>query len=135
MGFSLQRKEGHIWFPKAKKGEKDFMGWFDSIKSPKLKSVKKNVTQTPSGFWKKCTACGEILQVSKLEESLHVCPYCDFHFRYAASDRLKLIVDEGSFEYFGMSLTSSDPLKFKDKKDYKERLEDAEKNTGYKDGT
>lgn len=111
------------------------MGWFDSIKSPKLKSAKKNASQTPLGFWKKCTSCGEILQVSKLEETLHVCPYCDHHFRFSSQDRLKLLVDEGSFEAFGQGLSSKDPLEFKDKKTYKDRLQEAEKNTGLKDGT
>ncbi len=73
------------------------MKWFDSIKSPKLKSIKKFPSPTPSGLWKKCSSCEEIMQVTKLEENFQVCPYCDNHFRFTSSERLKMLLDEDSF--------------------------------------
>lgn len=111
------------------------MGWFHSVKSPKLKRQKKVSTNTPSGLWKKCTNCGEIVQNAKLAESFQVCPYCDHHFRLSAEERIKLIVDEGSFEPVGETLASKDPLQFKDKKTYQDRLKAAKEKTGRNDGT
>ncbi|MFN8370818.1 MAG: acetyl-CoA carboxylase, carboxyltransferase subunit beta [Bacteriovoracaceae bacterium] len=100
------------------------MVWFQNVKNPKLKSSKKSEqSQSPNGLWKKCPQCGEILQDSKLEANLHVCASCQYHFRISATERIQLLVDENSFERFGEKLKSSDPLEFKDKISYKDRLE------------
>jgi len=111
------------------------MSFFESIKSPKLKSSKKQATNTPTGLWKKCTNCGEILQNSKLEEQFNVCPYCDHHFRLNGPDRIALLVDEDTFIPFGEDLKTLDPLKFNDKKTYQDRLEAAYAKSGLNDGT
>lgn len=111
------------------------MGWFDNQKSPKLKSAKKTNSQTPSGLWKKCQNCGEIVYVRKLEENDQICPYCEHHFRLSISERVNLILDSESFEIMGTSLKSKDPLSFKDKKSYQVRLQQAKDNSGKDDGT
>ena len=112
------------------------MGWFDSLKSPKLKSAKKSTVSTPpTGVWKKCSSCSEILQVAKVEENLQVCPYCDQHFRITARQRIELTLDANTFVAIGESLQSNDPLEFVDKQAYKERLKAAELKTGEKDST
>jgi len=111
------------------------MGWFESIKSPKLKSKRKGASSTPSGLWKKCSQCGEILQNDKLSELFQVCPYCDFHFRLSLEDRLDLLLDEGSFQEEEVHLQTKNPLEFSDKKPYKERLSEAQEKTGMKDGS
>ncbi len=111
------------------------MGWFEGVKSPKLKSSKKTVTSTPQGLWKKCNNCGEILQTNKLKDTQQVCPYCDHHFRLSAFDRVELLIDSGTFKLTGQGVTTSDPLKFNDKKTYQERLSQALEKTGLSDGT
>ncbi|MBT3981872.1 MAG: acetyl-CoA carboxylase carboxyltransferase subunit beta [Bacteriovoracaceae bacterium] len=111
------------------------MGWFDTIKSPKLKSKKRPNSNTPEGLWKKCPECGEILQCTKLEENGNVCPYCDKHFRITALKRVEYLVDEGSFKQIGEKLISNDPLKFEDKQSYENRLKKAKDGTGLHDGT
>lgn len=111
------------------------MGWFNSVKSPKLKNAKRVSTNTPTGLWKKCTNCGEILQTSKLEEVRQICPYCDHHFRISSFERIDMIFDSETFEVHGENLSSTDPLGFQDKLPYKERLENAYSATGLHDGT
>jgi acetyl-CoA carboxylase carboxyl transferase subunit beta len=111
------------------------MGWFDTVKSPKLKKAKKGASTTPHGLWKKCSSCGEILQISKLEENLNVCPYCQNHFRIDAEARVESLVDAGSFQEYGQELVSKDPLAFEDKKTYQERLAQAKDKTEKNDGT
>ena len=111
------------------------MGWFETVKSPKLKSSKKVQTNTPTGLWKKCGHCGEILQSLKLKETFQVCPYCDHHFRLSAVDRVDLLIDYGTFQPFGMELGTKDPLEFNDKTTYKNRLNAALEKTGQVDGT
>lgn len=111
------------------------MGWFNSVKSPKLKNIKRTVVNTPTGVWKKCVNCNEILQTGKFEENFQVCPHCDHHYRLNAIERMELLFDENSIEIHGEKLTSNDPLDFKDKKNYKDRIEDAINNTGIYDST
>lgn len=111
------------------------MGWFETVKNPKLKSSKKLASFTPSGLWKKCVNCSEILQADKLKESFQVCPYCDHHFRLDARDRVELLIDEGSFTLESMDLGTLNPLDFQDKASYDSRLEQAYDKTGLRDGT
>lgn len=111
------------------------MGWFHQVKNPKLKNVKKLAGATPVGLWKKCNQCGEILQAEKLEENMHVCPLCDYHYRISAYERVSLMVDDNSFEEISPDLISNNPLQFQDKMPYVQRLLAAIKTTGLKDST
>ncbi len=110
------------------------MAWFDNIERPKLKNPgRRPSAPTPEGLWKKCDACGEILQASKLEENQQVCLYCDHHFRLGARERLELLLDAGSFKPLALGLATTDPLQFNDRKLYKDRLKAAEAQTQYLD--
>lgn len=111
------------------------MGWFDNVRNPKIKNAKKPQSNTPTGLWKKCVNCGEILQSTRLEQNLSVCPFCDHHYRLSAEERIQVLTDEGSFREFGAELETSNPLNFEDKYTYNERLNKAYKTTGKKDGT
>jgi acetyl-CoA carboxylase carboxyl transferase subunit beta len=111
------------------------MGWFNSVKNPKLKNVKRQPTNTPSGVWKKCVKCSEILQADKLMNNLNVCPLCDHHYRLTALERVNQLTDKDTFREFGSQLETKNPLKFTDKTSYNDRLQKAYKNTGKKDGT
>jgi acetyl-CoA carboxylase carboxyl transferase subunit beta len=111
------------------------MGWFHQVKNPKLKNIKKVVSTTPVGLWKKCNQCGEILQTEKLEENLNVCPLCDYHYRISAYERIALMTDDNSFEEISPDLISNNPLEFQDKMPYGQRLRAAIKTTGIKDTT
>lgn len=109
------------------------MGWFDQLKNPKIKSPKKSGAAAPSGLWKKCPACSEIIQTSKLVENFQVCPYCEEHFRLTVNDRIDLLFDKGSFQTFDDDFRSIDPLNFFDKRSYKDRLTTSIDKTGYQD--
>ncbi len=111
------------------------MGWFHQVKNPKLKNAKKVLSNTPVGLWKKCNQCHEILQADKLEENLSVCPLCHYHYRISAYERIAVMTDENSFEEISPDLISNDPLQFKDKITYIQRLQTAVKGTGLKDST
>ncbi len=111
------------------------MGWFNTVKNPKIKTLKKVSSNTPTGLWKKCTNCGEILQTEKLELNGQICPYCEHHFRVSATKRIETLIDEGTFKEFSKDLKTTNPLKFTDRMTYSERLEKAYQKTGMNDGT
>jgi len=103
------------------------MAWF--------KRDKKSIEQTTppeerrvrtEGLWVKCESCRTIVFRKDLEENVHVCPKCQFHFRMNARQRLELLLD-GRWTEHDAGMTSTDPLKFVDTKPYAARLRDARK--------
>ena len=62
-----------------------------------------------------------------------VCPKCNYHFRISATDRLNLVVDEGSFVEFDVTLEPLDPLQFKDRMKYPERVKENQRSTRRKE--
>ena len=67
------------------------------------------------------------------EESLFVCPECDFHLKVSAETRFSQLFDEGSISYIDCPDVPEDPLKFRDQKKYIDRIKDARSKTGKKD--
>jgi acetyl-CoA carboxylase carboxyl transferase subunit beta len=84
----------------------------------------------PEGLWIRCQRCGNMIYRRILEEQLHVCPDCDHHYRVDARTRIAQLNDPGTFEEFLPHLESSDPLKFTDRIDYKQRLSEAKRKSG-----
>ncbi|MEN3034350.1 MAG: acetyl-CoA carboxylase, carboxyltransferase subunit beta [Aquificaceae bacterium] len=80
-------------------------------------------------LWTKCENCKSILYVPELKKNLGVCPSCQFHFPLGTYERASSLLDEGWRELFS-SITSLDPLGFKDTKPYQERLKQASEQTG-----
>src|SRR5947209_13780868 len=76
----------------------------------------------PEGLWMRCPDCGGMLFRKVVEEAMHVCPECQHHFRVSARTRIEQLVDPGSFEEMFEDIEPADPLKFNDKKAYKDRL-------------
>jgi len=87
----------------------------------------------PQGLWMRCPECEEMLYRKVVEEALNVCPNCDHHFRVAARTRIEQLVDPGSFEEMFDDIEPGDPLKFVDKKPYKDRLKSEQHKTGNSD--
>jgi acetyl-CoA carboxylase carboxyl transferase subunit beta len=87
----------------------------------------------PEGLWMRCADCGAMLFRKVVEEAMHVCPECQYHFRISARQRIGQLVDEGSFEEMFADVEPADPLKFVDKKAYKDRLKSEQEKTGEKD--
>jgi len=90
----------------------------------------RNKVDVPAGLWTQCPACGATVYQKEVEEKLHVCPECDYHHRIPARTRIEQLVDEGTFEEFLGDLVSTNPLKFKDRMKYKDRLREAQQKTG-----
>jgi acetyl-CoA carboxylase carboxyl transferase subunit beta len=65
-----------------------------------------------------------------LNESHEVCTHCNYHFRYPARERLKLIFDDGKYEELDAEITSADPLEFVDSKPYRDRIKQAKAVSG-----
>jgi acetyl-CoA carboxylase carboxyl transferase subunit beta len=84
----------------------------------------------PEGLWLRCPECEEMLFRKVVEENLWVCPGCQYHFRIGARQRIEQLVDPGSFEEMFDDIEPTDPLKFMDKKAYKDRLKSERERAG-----
>jgi acetyl-CoA carboxylase carboxyl transferase subunit beta len=85
------------------------------------------------GLWLKCESCSHIVWKKALDENSQVCPQCEHHFRIDARARLALLFDNGAYEELDASLTSTDPLHFRDSKTYAERLASMREETSLSD--
>lgn len=108
------------------------MAWFQKAKKPRLHGGQRP-SQIPEGMWVKCSGCREIIYRKEVIRRAWVCPKCGYHFHLAGAQRLSALVDEGHYEPFDEALASVDPLKFKDKKSYRDRLREYQKRTGLGD--
>ncbi len=107
------------------------MAWFTRQKPPFEDEPANdgNKTVRTEGLWQKCDACTQIVFRKTVEEGLNICPKCGHHFRITAADRLAQLFDDGVYQTYDESLTSSDPLHFIDSKPYSTRLRDMREST------
>jgi acetyl-CoA carboxylase carboxyl transferase subunit beta len=108
------------------------MNWFDKLMPSRIKTQRRR-RSVPEGLWTKCPACASVLYRAEVERNMHVCPKCEHHMRIGARERLETFLDKGSGEELGQNLMPEDPLRFKDSKRYRERLQQAQKSTGEND--
>ena len=110
------------------------MNWFEKLLPSKIRTTgandKKNV---PEGLWAKCDNCDAIIYRAELERNQEVCTKCDYHMRIGARRRLESFLDEGSGEEIAPGLEAEDPLRFRDDKKYRDRLAQAQRQSGEAD--
>ncbi len=104
------------------------MNWLTNFVKPKLSSLVKR-RSVPEKLWNNCVSCGNMIHHKDLRENLFVCVNCNYHFRMSAEDRIKLFFEKGNYTEINPDKISDDPLKFKDKKKYKDRLKEYRKKT------
>jgi len=95
------------------------------------------VSQDPDesdGLWVKCSECAQVAYRKDLISNFNVCSNCDHHNRINSDERIKIISDKDSFKEFDNSLSPTDPLKFKDRRSYSDRIKENQDGTGLKDG-
>ncbi len=109
------------------------MSWFEKLMPSRIRTDAGHKRAVPEGLWTKCPGCNAILYRAEMERNLDVCPKCNYHNRISARRRLATFLDPEPQEEIGANLESLDPLKFKDSKKYRERLNQAMKATGEKD--
>jgi acetyl-CoA carboxylase carboxyl transferase subunit beta len=84
------------------------------------------------GLWVKCSGCGQYVFKADLESNLQVCAKCGHHLRLDARGRIASLLEPG-YELVDLELRSNDPLSFVDLKSYKDRLAQAQRDTGLND--
>jgi len=108
------------------------MSWFDKLMPSRIKTGQRR-RSVPEGLWVQCPECSAQLYRAELKRNLYVCPKCGHHMRIAARDRLEMFLDPDSAQEIAASVKPVDPLRFRDSKRYRDRLQIAQKATGEDD--
>lgn len=106
------------------------MAWFKR-KTKGIQTSTEEKKDTPEGLWHK-TPTGKIIDTEELEKNFYVSPEDGFHLRIGSQEYFKILFD-GKFKEIDKNLKSKDPLKFSDKKTYKQRTKEANDKSGLKD--
>ena len=108
------------------------MGWFNRIKEGITTSTHEK-KETPDGLWSKCPKCKTIVTTEEHKKNLYCCINCNYHNRIGSTEYFEILFDNNKFIELDKEMTSLDPLKFKDKKKYPDRVKNMQKKTGLKD--
>ena len=104
------------------------MNWLTNFVKPKLKAIKSKILKKEN-LWHKCNSCGQMIFHKDLEERSYVCPNCEAHLAIPLKERLNNLYDNSQYDCKEVPRVLEDPLDFKDKIKYKERLKVARKKT------
>ena len=104
------------------------MSWLTNFVRPKIRALV-GKADVPDNLWQKCPSCDQMLFHRELENNLFVCNHCNHHMRLPAVKRLEQLFDDGEFTRIELPEVTADPLKFRDRKRYTDRLKEAQAAT------
>ena len=108
------------------------MNWLTNFVKPKLSALVRK-KEVPENLWNNCPSCANMIHHKDLNENLRVCASCNYHFRMTAEKRIEVLFSKEKFTEIKLEEIPDDPLKFYDKKKYKDRLKEYRKKTGRED--
>ncbi|KZD12235.1 acetyl-CoA carboxylase, carboxyltransferase subunit beta [Oceanibaculum pacificum] len=108
------------------------MDWLTNFVRPKIRALVQK-TEVPDNLWEKCSSCGQMIFHRELDENHRVCPHCGHHMRLGAVARLQMLFDNGAYQTIELPKPPADPLRFRDRKRYGDRLKESQNKTGRPD--
>ncbi len=93
----------------------------------------KKKIKVEKGEWIKCEKCKNLVYSEDLLKNLKICPHCGYHFRMTAPERIESLIDDVYTYDLFPNIKSTDVLKFKDTKRYRDRLKEAKEKTKLED--
>src|SRR5580693_5457339 len=99
--------------------------WLSNFVLPKIRTLVGR-KEVPDNLWRQCPGCEQTLFQRDLIADLMVCRHCGHHFRIGSGERFRLLFDGAAFELVELPKTAIDPLRFRDRKRYTERLREGE---------
>ena len=100
------------------------MNWLTKYVRPKIQALVKRA-DVPENLWRQCPGCEQMVFHRELDAALNVCPHCGHHMRLSATRRLETLFDDGAYETIELATVNDDPLRFRDRRRYSDRLKEA----------
>jgi acetyl-CoA carboxylase carboxyl transferase subunit beta len=109
------------------------LDWFANRQKTAPASQAQPEREIADGLWTKCESCGVLTYTKDLKANQMVCVECGHHIRINSHTRIAQLIDSGTWSPMDEHLASCDPLKFRDRKPYGDRLKDYQDKTGLTD--
>ena len=88
--------------------------------------LKSERPEVPEGLLKKCNKCGAAILTEEVKSAGYICPKCQGYFRVHAYERIRMTVDEDSFEEWEKDMEFVNPLEFRG---YEEKVKSLKEKT------
>lgn len=109
------------------------LDWFANRQKTAPASQAQPEREIADGLWTKCESCSVLTYTKDLKANQMVCVECGYHTRIDSHTRIAQLIDKGTWFAMDEHLASCDPLKFRDRKSYSDRLKDYQDKTGLTD--
>jgi acetyl-CoA carboxylase carboxyl transferase subunit beta len=107
--------------------------WFANRKKPEPMSQTSQEREIADGLWSKCPECTVLTYTKDLRANQMVCLECGHHTRIFSDERVRQLIDVGTWKPLDEGVRPIDPLKFKDRKAYGDRIRETQEKTGLVD--
>ncbi|MBF2037216.1 MAG: acetyl-CoA carboxylase carboxyltransferase subunit beta [Leptolyngbyaceae cyanobacterium T60_A2020_046] len=107
--------------------------WFANRRKADPISQDRQEREIADGLWTKCEACGVMTYTKDLRANQMVCPECQHHHRVYSPDRIHQLIDDDTWQPLDVQVLPQDPLKFRDRKAYGDRLRETQTKTQLQD--
>lgn len=108
--------------------------WFANRQKSNSLAKEPQEREIADGLWTKCPECSVLTYTKDLQSNQMVCIECGHHLRIFADERVRQLIDPGTWKPMDEHLRPTDPLGFRDRKAYHDRLRETQDKTGLIDG-
>lgn len=115
------------------RGLKSLFDWFANRRKPGSTSPERQEREIADGLWHKCSQCGVLTYTKDLRANQMVCAECGHHNRVDSDERIRQLIDPNTWRPIDEHLRPTDPLQFRDRKSYSDRLRETEEKLGLVD--
>ncbi len=109
------------------------LDWFERQRQLEPTNNNSPERDLPDGLWCRCKSCNALAYHKELKANQMVCLECGHHNLIDSNERISQLIDPNTWMPLDESLHPTDPLKFKDRKTYSDRLKDYQKKTSLTD--
>jgi acetyl-CoA carboxylase carboxyl transferase subunit beta len=115
------------------RGLKSLVDWFANRRKSGSTHLEPQEREIADGLWHKCPKCGVLTYTKDLKANQMVCVECGHHNRVDSDERIRQLIDINTWKPIDEHLRPTDPLQFRDRKPYSDRLREMEDKLGLVD--
>ncbi|MBD2426716.1 acetyl-CoA carboxylase, carboxyltransferase subunit beta [Phormidium sp. FACHB-1136] len=103
--------------------------WFANRRKSGPISEDRQEREIADGLWTKCEHCDVLTYTKDLRANQWVCGECGHHHRIFSDERIRQLIDASTWQALDSQIQPRDPLGFKDRKGYSDRIRETQNKT------
>ncbi|QQE63876.1 acetyl-CoA carboxylase subunit beta [Leptolyngbya sp. BL0902] len=103
--------------------------WFANRRKSGPISEDRQEREIADGLWTKCEHCDVLTYTKDLRANQWVCGECGHHHRIFSDERIRQLIDANTWQALDSHIQPKDPLGFKDRKGYSDRIRETQSKT------